>query len=1074
MLPNLHSSALLIVSNEAKALSLVAELQFSQKREVLYLPDWQQSPYDINPVAPTIVQQRIETIQKVLNNPEAILVTTHQAALQRLLPSNIYQQLSISLSVGQELTHSALLHTLHNMGYVRMMNAINPGEFAVRGALIDIAVNESFGIRLDFLTKRIDSIRKYDLFTQKSSEKITNYNLSASIELPLGSEYIMRCLEQLDNGDVEYYRQFLSQGYRASGVEYLFSLFVPQVTNIFDLLPHHAIYVEHNLWLDEFLTDCAKRYEERTKEGKIATLPPEAIWLNQTEWHSYVKKAQDIHYPTRLTFSVADLCKSKQVSCFNILQDLLEKHTIIIAFTNEYSLEKFKQLANDHDVPCFMIKHIDEIRHRQLHITVWPLWQSYQHQDVLFITQEDLWGATQYKQNKRLQHDLLEELSALSEGDLVVHIDHGVGKFIGIETLTVLNIAHDFISLLYAENSKLYIPVEHFDLLTKHGDNNSALDKLGSTNWQMRKARIKNRIKLAASELMKIAAERMRIKMPMHYYDEELYHSFCQSFPYAETEDQLQAIEDVKQDLLSGKPMDRLICGDVGYGKTEVAMRAIFMALTTDDKKQIAILVPTTLLARQHYKNFVERFKNVPVKVVQLSKFTKDTKVVKQEIADGKADIIIGTHALLAKNIKFYNLGMVVIDEEQHFGVKQKERLKEIKTACHVLTLSATPIPRTLQMSMSGLKGLSLIATPPAARLPIRTHVMPFDALTIQEAIRREIQRGGRVFIVTPRLAFIDAVTDFLRTNLPAITFAIATGGMSANELDETMNKFYDGAYQVLVATNIVESGLDIPDANTIIIYNAHLFGLAQLYQIRGRVGRGNIQAYAYLTYQSGMILSTTAKKRLEIMHSLNSLGAGFSIASHDMDLRGYGNLVGEEQSGHIKEVGFELYQQMLEEALREVQNQEVTPQEAPQINLGVAVQIPESYIPDSALRLATFRRLANIDNLDALSIMQEEMLDRFGMLPKATHNLCDIIAIKIMAKQLFIRKLDYTKNGLLFTFSKVPDALLEYLLNMHAKVGDYQLKPNNKLLIARQWVDETLRLQAIKELLFEMHEHGN
>jgi transcription-repair coupling factor (superfamily II helicase) len=624
---------------------------------------------------------------------------------------------------------------------------------------------------------------------------------------------------------------------------------------------------------------------------------------------------------------------------------------------------------------------------------------------------------------KRKADNFLREVDTLSPGDLVVHVEHGVGRYLGIETITALGAPHACVMLEYAENAKLYLPVENIELLSRYGHEEGLLDRLGGGAWQAKKAKLKERIKEIADRLMRVAAERALRHAPVLEAPHSIWEAFAARFPYQETDDQLAAIADVVADLEKGSPMDRLVVGDVGFGKTEVAMRAAFVAALSG--MQVAVICPTTLLARQHYRSFAERFRGFPISVRPLSRFvsTKDANATRAAMAEGSVDIVVGTHALLAKGVSFKKLGLLIIDEEQHFGVSHKERLKEMRSEVHVLTLTATPIPRTLQLSLTGVRDLSIIATPPVDRLAIRTYVSEFDTITIREAILRERYRGGQSFYVVPRIADLPEIEDFLKTHVPEASYVIAHGQLAAGDLDERMNQFYDGKYDLLLATTIVESGLDIPTANTMIVHRADMFGLGQLYQIRGRVGRSKTRAYAYLTTKPRAPLTPQATKRLRLLGSLDSLGAGFNLASHDLDLRGAGNLLGEEQSGHIREVGYELYQHMLEETIARIRSGELQGLSAidddwsPQLNLGVPVMIPETYIPDLDIRLGLYRRLSSLTTKVELEGFAAELIDRFGPLPKEVNTLMLIVRIKAMAKRAGISRLDAGPKGATIQF---------------------------------------------------------
>ena len=664
----------------------------------------------------------------------------------------------------------------------------------------------------------------------------------------------------------------------------------------------------------------------------------------------------------------------------------------------------------------------------------------------------------------------------MNQGDLIVHQDHGVGRYEGLKTLDVAGAPHDCLDLTYHGGDKLYLPVENIELVSRYGaeDAEAQLDKLGGVAWQGRKARAKQRLRDMAEELLRIAALRAtRVAEPVAP-PEGLWAEFCARFPYEETEDQLGAIDDVVGDLAAGRPMDRLICGDVGFGKTEVALRAAFLVAMTG--KQVAVVAPTTLLCRQHYRTFSERFRGLPVRIRQLSRLvsTKEASETKAGLADGTIEIVIGTHALLSKTMKFSDLGLMIIDEEQHFGVKHKERLKDLRAEVHALTLSATPIPRTLQLALAGVREMSLITTPPIDRMAVRTYVTPFDAVTVREALLREKYRGGQSFFVAPRISDLEEISEFLRRNVPEVTFALAHGQMAAGSLDEIMTNFYDGSFDVLASTSIVESGLDIPRANTLVCFRADMFGLAQLYQLRGRVGRSKLRAYAYLTTAAEQSMTVSAEKRLKILASLDNLGAGFTLASHDLDMRGGGNLLGEEQSGHIREVGVELYQSMLEEAvasLRDGTDEAVSEKSwSPQINVGASVLIPEAYVADLTVRLALYRRLADLDSDQEREAFAAELIDRFGPLPAEADQLIAVAALKALCRRCQISKLDAGPKGAVLSFRETgfpdPLALVRFITE---RPDDYKMRPDGKLVVQGGWPEAIQRLKALRAVLEAM-----
>jgi transcription-repair coupling factor (superfamily II helicase) len=708
-------------------------------------------------------------------------------------------------------------------------------------------------------------------------------------------------------------------------------------------------------------------------------------------------------------------------------------------------------------------------------MVVLPLEHGFESDDVLLLSEQDILGdrLVRRRKSKKSADAFLAEMQAMAVGDYVVHIEHGIGRYEGIASIAVGQSPHDCVTLTYSGGDKLYVPVENIDVLSRYGshDGNVTLDRLGGEAWQRRKSKLKERITAVAHELLKTAAQRaLRPGVTMEL-EPAPYAAFVDRFPYAETEDQERVIAEVLDDLASGKPMDRLVCGDVGFGKTEVAMRAAFAAAMAG--YQVAVIAPTTLLARQHSSNFLERFADTPLKVGRLSRLVPaaEATATREGLADGTVDIVIGTHAVLAKSIKFKRLGLVVVDEEQRFGVTHKEQLKALKTDVHMLTLTATPIPRTLQMAMSGLRELSMIQTPPVDRLAVRTYVMEWDPVVLREALLREHYRGGQSFFVVPRIADLPEIEEFLREQVPEIKSVTAHGQMAAGEIEERMSAFYDKRYDVLLSTTIVESGLDIPSANTLIVHRADRFGLAQLYQLRGRVGRSKTRAYAYLTQAADRVLGEVAEKRLKVLSDLDSLGAGFQLASHDLDIRGAGNLVGDEQSGHIREVGFELYQSMLEEAilaLRAEASGLAKPRGAfsPQITIDAPIMIPEDYVPDLAVRMALYRRLNDLDEVGDIDGFAAEMSDRFGPIPEPANNLLRLIEIKQNALAAQVAKIEVGPRGALVSFHDDRPPNVPGLLAYVEKLGAIaKLRPDSKLVITRNWPDPKAKLNGCLQL---------
>jgi transcription-repair coupling factor (superfamily II helicase) len=713
---------------------------------------------------------------------------------------------------------------------------------------------------------------------------------------------------------------------------------------------------------------------------------------------------------------------------------------------------------------------------RSIGLAVLAIERGYGFDDTVLITEQDILGDRLSRPaRRRANYDqFVAEVSTLTPGDLVVHADHGIGRYDGLVTLEVAGAPHDCLRVIYAGDDKLFVPVENIEVLSRYGseDATAQLDRLGAVSWQSRKARVKKRIKDIANELIAIAAERQLKEGESMAPPEGVYEEFAARFPYPETEDQDRAILDTFQDMASGRPMDRLICGDVGFGKTEVALRAAFVAAMAGS--QVAVVVPTTLLARQHFRTFKERFAGLPLRIESLSRLVppKQTAAIKKDLAEGRIDIIVGTHSILGKGISFKHLGLLVVDEEQHFGVTQKERLKQLKANVHVLTLTATPIPRTLQLALAGVREMSVIATPPVDRLAVRTFVMPYDAVVIREAIQRELHRGGQCFYVVPRISDLDEVQAQLREIVPEAKVAVAHGQMASTRLEEVMTAFDEHAYDLLLSTNIIESGLDIPTANTMIVHRADMFGLAQLYQLRGRVGRSKLRAYAYLTLPEKKVLTETAQRRLEVMQTLDSLGAGFALASHDLDIRGAGNLLGQEQSGHVREVGIELYQQMLEEAVVAARSGVDTLGEAkeewtPQIMIGTSVLIPETYVTDLPVRLGLYRRIAQLVDRREIDAFAAELVDRFGPLPQEVDNLLEIIAIKRLCRDAGVEKVEAGEKGASITFHANrfanPAGLVTFL---QENANTAKLRPDQKLVIMRDWEDTRERLKGVAATL--------
>jgi len=728
----------------------------------------------------------------------------------------------------------------------------------------------------------------------------------------------------------------------------------------------------------------------------------------------------------------------------NLKSDILDftkkNKKIIIACSSLGSSERVaKILINNGILSNFKnLESFKNINQKNIYLTVLNLNSGFHFDDYIFISEQDIFGEKFYRPRIiRKAENFIREISSVMPGDAVVHVDHGIGRFENLSTLEINNAKHECLLIKYANDDKLYLPVENIEVLSRYGSDISdeMLDKLGGISWTTRKENLKKKIKFLAEELISVAAKRQLSKAEMFNVPEDFYEEFCSRFSFEETNDQLNAINDVLNDFEKGLPMDRLICGDVGFGKTEIALRASFLAAMSG--KQVSILAPTTLLARQHYETFKDRFKGFPINVFELSRLTPKKDSVIKSINSGSCDIVIGTHSLLGEKINFSDLGLLIIDEEQHFGVKHKEKIKKLRDNVHVLTLTATPIPRTLQLAMTGVRDLSIIASPPIDRRAIETYVFPNDPLVVKEALLRERHRGGQSFYVVPRISDIEDIEEYFKEFIPEINYITVHGQMPSKQIEDRINDFYMGSYDVLISTTIIESGLDIPNANTLIIHRSDMFGLSQLYQIRGRVGRSKVKAYAYLTYKEHKKLGKKALKRLEVLQSLDSLGAGFNLASYDLEIRGSGNLLGEEQSGQIKEVGIELYQNMLEETIDELKNttqKNKNNQWSPKISLPLSILIPEDYISDLTIRMEIYKRLSSIILEEEIDEIAAELIDRFGSLPQEVETLIDTIGLKNLCKKTNIEKIDCGNNGFLISFKNNtfsnPVELIKYINN--------------------------------------------
>ncbi len=1101
------------IAPDQQAMQAIADTAawFAPELEIIALPAWDCLPYDR--ASPSLRSSAarlagLHALQAPVRGPQLVLTTVAAVTQLTLTPFRV-RQLVARLAPGERIAIDRLVALLQSNGYSRTETVHDAGEYAVRGGIVDLfpgGVPEP--LRLDFFGDEIETLRSFDPDSQRSTGDVPSFTLLPASEALLDEDTIKRFRSRYRElfgatatGDPLY--QAVSEGRRLAGMEHWLPLFEERLAPVLEHMGETALVIR-----DAGVTGAAQTrfesiadyYQNRaaakvSDPGSYRPLEPDTLYPSRAEWDKEIigrpmHVTSPFHEPESATVldfgaeAARDFAPERaqnaniyEAAARHMADQRKTGRKVVIASYSSGARERLSGLLKDHGVE--RLAQADTWQEAlglaggraDVALVVLPLEHGFSTANLTLFTEQDMLGDRLVRRVKRRKSAdaFLAELATLTPGDLVVHADHGIGKYEGLTSIPVGNAPHDCVAVEYAGGDKLYVPVENLDVLSRYGAGNegATLDRLGGEAWQRRKARMKERIREIAGELLKVAAARALRPAAVAEPDSGGYPVFADRFPYQETEDQERAIADVIEDLGQGRPMDRLVCGDVGFGKTEVALRAAFVAAMAG--LQVALICPTTLLARQHHRNFTERFAGFPLNIGRLSRLvpTAETKATKEGMANGTIDIVIGTHALLAKGTDFKRLGLVIVDEEQHFGVVHKERLKQFKTDVHVLTLTATPIPRTLQMAMSGLRELSVIQTPPVDRLAVRTYVMPWDGVVIREALLREHYRGGQSFFVVPRIADLPDIEEFLRAQVPEVKMVVAHGQMAAGEVEERMSAFYDKKYDVLLSTTIVESGLDIPSANTLIIHRADRFGLSQLYQLRGRVGRSKTRAYAYFTTPPDRIITETAEKRLKVLSDLDTLGAGFQLASHDLDIRGAGNLVGDEQSGHIKEVGFELYQSMLEDAILEAKaggSTEFIPRDAfsPQITIDAPVQIPEDYVPDLDLRMGLYRRLNDLEDDRAVEAFAAELIDRFGTLPGPTENLLTLIRIKQNCMKAGVARLDVGAKGALVAFHNDqftnPPGLIDYVQRLQ---GTAKLRPDNKLVIARAWKDGAARLHA-------------
>lgn len=1114
---NEHNGAiLLVVPDTPSALKLEAELEFFKKPhdyDVLVFPDWETLPYDTFSPHQDIISQRLLTLHQLLSLHKGIVIVPVNTLMLRTAPKSYLHLNSLVIDQNQNINLSDLQSQLGEAGYRNVAQVMEHGEFSVRGSIIDLyPMGSKSPYRLDFFDDEVDSIRIFDPETQRSSEKISNIRLLPAHEFPTNDEAIERFRRQYRDSfavrnEKESIYQQVSKGILPSGIEYYLPLFFEQTGTLIDYLPAGTLLmtmgdIEHGA--EQFWQDVNRRYEDRRHDQMRPLVEPKQLFLPIDELFGLFKNLPrvSLHQAklrskagvTNLTAStMADITVNHQqkdplgaLKAY-IVKQKRRKGRTLFSVESEGRRETLLELIGQIELNPDSFTDIDSFvaSNKDIGIVISAAENSFEIKtdtfQFAFITETELLG-NRVTQRRRRKHEketsseaIFRNLAELSEGQPVVHIEHGIGRYLGLQTIDAGGMETEFLTLMYANDAKLYVPVASLHLISRYsgGDSEKApLHKLGSDAWEKAKRRATEKVRDVAAELLDVYAQRAAKQGFNYRTNQNDYQSFAAGFPFEETIDQQQAIASVLNDMQSTNAMDRLVCGDVGFGKTEVAMRAAFVAI--EGGKQVSVLVPTTLLAQQHFENFKDRFANWPVKVELLSRFrsAKEQKVALEGLANGQVDLVIGTHKLLQQDIKYKDLGLLIIDEEHRFGVRQKEKIKSMRANVDILTLTATPIPRTLNMAMSGMRDLSIIATPPAKRLAIKTFVHQQDDNIIKEAINREIMRGGQVYFLHNEVATIEKTAHDISELVPHARVVVAHGQMRERELESIMRDFYHQRFNVIVCTTIIETGIDVPSANTIIMNRADNLGLAQLHQLRGRVGRSHHQAYAYLLTPHPKRITKDAKKRLEAISSLEALGAGFALATQDLEIRGAGELLGDEQSGQIASIGFSLYMEMLEEAVEALKGGKQPSLDRllsnqTSIDLKLSALLPESYIRDVSARLSMYKRIASCGDGESLEDIQIELIDRFGLLPNPAKHLFKVSEFKLRAAKLGISKIEAGPNGGYFEFNDktaVDPMLIIKLIQTKAHI--YKMEGANRLRFMLKSEEAPERVKMINNLL--------
>ncbi|MDH5369630.1 MAG: transcription-repair coupling factor [Gammaproteobacteria bacterium] len=1104
-----HSGPVLVITADmASAQRLEYSLRFYMAERdisILQFPDWETLPYDRFSPHQDIISERLTTLSRLPDLTQGILIAPIQTLMHRIAPKSYLDAFCLSFTLEQKFNLDEMRLRLESSGYNCVSSVMEHGEFAVRGSLFDLfPMGSKQPYRIELFDDEIESIRTFNPETQLSIEKVDKVHLLPAREFPLNKEAIskfrtaFRARFEGDPQQTNIYRD-VTNGLASPGIEYYLPLFFEETISLFDYLPDTTLLItadDVNTEVETFWSEINERYEQGRHDLEHPLLKPDEVFLPVNEVFSHFKRFPRVelqHFELEDSQSINFTTESPPSLNFDVraseaaaaLKQFLNNFNGKVLFAAETTgrRETLTEMLRDNDIHPTPVNNWQEFINskHQLAITVAPLEEGLLLSDpaIAVIAEPQLFGqqVLQRRRRKKSQRDtdsIVKNLAELTLNAPVVHEDYGVGRYLGLETLHIGDLDTEFLTLEYANKDKLYVPVSSLHLISRYtgaSPENAPLHRLGSGQWEKAKKKAREQVHDVAAELLDIYARREAQSGFAYTFDEMQYQAFAAGFPFEETPDQQTAIDNVIRDMRSPKPMDQLICGDVGFGKTEVAMRAAFIAVQAG--KQVAVLSPTTLLTQQHTENFRDRFADWPVQIESLSRFgtKKEQEKVLKNLAAGKVDIVIGTHKLLQADVKYKNLGLVIIDEEHRFGVRQKEQFKSLRSEIDILTLTATPIPRTLNMAMSGLRELSIIASPPAKRLAIKTFVTEWKDDMIKEACLREIKRGGQVYFLHNDVATIDKQTHKLAELIPEANVQFAHGQMRERDLERVMSDFYHQRFNILVCTTIIETGIDIPSANTIILNKADRFGLAQLYQLRGRVGRSHHRAYAYLIIPKRKTLTSDAKKRLEAIESIESLGTGFTLATHDLEIRGAGELLGDGQSGQMIEIGFTMYTELLERAVQALKQGKDPKLDQPlhhgaEIDLHTPALIPNDYIPDVHERLIMYKRIASAVDKNELKELQVEMIDRFGLLPTAVKTLFLVTQLKINASKLGIKKIDYGQEGGRIVFVEQPDIdPMKIIKLIQSQPNTYKLDGNDKIRLLKPIENIEFRIKALEDL---------